>query len=48
MEGMLVAAIALAALGVFRDSGVAADLVWPFITGATAALGVGVLEKRGK
>jgi hypothetical protein len=44
---MLFCAVALAALGVFRDSTVAAELVWPFVTGSAAALGIGVLEKKG-
>lgn len=43
---MLAAAITLAALGVFRDSVHAVEMVWPFVTGAAAALGVGVLEKK--
>lgn len=43
---MLACAVGLAALGVFRDSSNAVEMVWPFITGATAALGIGVLEKK--
>ena len=43
---MLVCAVALAALGVFRDSANAVEMVWPFISGATLALGIGVLEKK--
>lgn len=43
---MLACSIALAALGIFKDSQNAVDMVWPFITGATAALGIGVLERK--
>lgn len=42
----LAMAAALAVFGILRDSQIAANLVWPFISFAGAVLGVSVAERR--